>query len=136
MSVIADAKNDRYLELVIQFPLRPIRSDLDLDEAIRMVDSLVGRKNLFPEEEDYLDVLSDLIERYESDAYPMPPLSDAEMLNHLLEARGMSPTELAQAIGISPSTIGEVIAGRNSFNRNHLGKIARFFHVSPDVFAF
>ncbi len=127
---------DRYFELVLQFPLRPIRSDQRLDEAVRMVDSLLDRRDLAPEEEDYLDVLGDLIERYEGEAHPMPPVSDAEMLRHLVEAKGITQTEVSRATGIADSTISEVLKGKRSLNRSHIGKLAKYFNVSPDVFAF
>ncbi len=127
---------DRYFELVRRFPLRPIRSDEELDGAVRMVDSLLDRRNLAPEEKDYLEVLGDLVEQYESDAHPMPPVSDAEMLRHLIEAKGVSQTETSAATGIADSTISEVLKGKRSLNRNHIGKLARYFNVPPDVFAF
>ena len=127
---------DRYLDLVLQFPLRPIRSDEELDEAVQMVDSLLDRRDLAPEEEDYLEVLGDLIERYEGEAHPMAPVSDAEMLRHLIEAKGVSQTEISAATGIADSTISEILKGKRSLNRSHIGKLARYFNVSPDVFAF
>jgi HTH-type transcriptional regulator/antitoxin HigA len=127
---------DRYFELVRRFPLRPIRSDEELDEAVRMVDSLLDRGDLAPEEKDYLEVLGDLVEQYEGDAYPMPPVSDAEMLRHLIEAKGVSQTQISDATGIADSTISEVLKGKRSLNRNHIGKLARYFNVSAEVFAF
>jgi HTH-type transcriptional regulator/antitoxin HigA len=128
--------SDRYFDLVGRFPLRPIHSDEELEGAVKMVDSLLDRRDLSPEEEDYLEVLGDLIERYESDAHPMAPVSDAEMLRHLIEAKGVSQTEISSATGIADSTISEVLKGRRSLNRGHIGKLARYFNVSPDVFAF
>ena len=65
-----------YLKLIRRFPLRPIRSDADLDRAIAMVDALAARiKDLTPDERDYLDVLADLVEKYETDAIPNPRLT-------------------------------------------------------------
>jgi HTH-type transcriptional regulator / antitoxin HigA len=127
---------DLYFELVLQLPLRPIRSDKDLNAAVKMVDSLLDRKKLAPEEEDYLEVLGDLIEQYESEAHPMAPVSDVEMLRHLIEAKGVSQTEVSKATGIADSTISEVLKGKRSLNRAHIGKLAKYFSVSPDVFAF
>ena len=125
-----------YFQLVLRFPLRPIRSDGELEEAVRMVDSLLDRPDLTPEEEDYLDVLGDLIERDESEAHPMAPVSDAEMLSHLIEAKGVSQTEVSSATEIADSTISEVLAGKRHLNRGHIGTLARYFQVSPTVFAF
>jgi HTH-type transcriptional regulator/antitoxin HigA len=138
MAIVNRRENarDRYLELVVQFPLRPIHSDKELDEAVRMVDSLLDRQNREPEEEDYLEVLGDLIKRYESEAHPMAPVSDAEMLSHLIEAKGVSQTEISKATGIADSTISEILKGKRFLNRDHIGKLAKYFHVSPDVFAF
>ncbi len=127
---------DRYFDLVVQFPLRPIHSDEELEGAVKMVDSLLDRRDLALEEEDYLEVLGDLIERYESEAHPMAPVSDAQMLGHLIEAKGVSQTEICSAKGKADSTISEVLKGRRSLNRSHIGKLARYFNVPPGVFAF
>lgn len=127
---------DRYLDLVRRFPLRPIRSDEELNEAVRVVDSLLDRRDLASDEEDYLEVLGGLIEAYESEAHPMPPVSDAEMLRHLIEAKGVSQTQVSDATGIADSTISEVLKGKRALNRNHIGKLAKYFKVPPDVFAF
>jgi HTH-type transcriptional regulator / antitoxin HigA len=127
---------DLYFALVLQLPLRPIRSEKELGAAVKMVDLLLDRKKLAPEEEDYLEVLGDLIEQYESEAHPMAPVSDVEMLRHLIEAKGVSQTEVSKATRIADSTISEVLKGKRSLNRSHIGKLARYFNVSPDVFAF
>jgi HTH-type transcriptional regulator / antitoxin HigA len=129
-------KIDLYLELVLRFPLRPIRSDKELNAAVKMVDSLLDRKKLASEEEDYLEVLGDLIEQYESETHPIPPVSDGEMLRHLIEAQGVRQTEVSKATGIADSTISEVLKGKRSLNRIHIGKLSRYFSVSPGVFAF
>jgi HTH-type transcriptional regulator/antitoxin HigA len=95
-----------------------------------------SRKKLSAAEDDYLEVLGDLIERYESEEHPMAPVSDAQMLRHLIEAKGVSQTQVSSATGIADSTISEVLKEKRSLNRNHIGKLARYFNVSPDVFAF
>ena len=38
-----------------------------------MVDALLDREELDQDEQDYLDVLSDLVERYEAEEYPIAP---------------------------------------------------------------
>jgi HTH-type transcriptional regulator/antitoxin HigA len=117
-------------------PLRPIRSKAALDRAIALVDELLDRGNLGRDEQDYLDVLSDLIERYEAEEHPIAPVSDAQMLQHLIEAKGVTQADVARETGIAESTISEVLAGKRSLNRTHIGKLARYFHVEPGVFTF
>ena len=38
--------------------------------------------------------------------------------------------------GIAESTISEVLSGKRKLNRTQIGKLARYFHVSPAVFEF
>jgi HTH-type transcriptional regulator/antitoxin HigA len=127
-------RDDIYLELVRAFPLRPLRDDADLDRAITVIDSLLDRKTLGRDEEDYLDVLSDLVHKYETKAYPIGPVSDADLLRHLLEARGIAQADVAAGTGIAESTVSEVLAGKRKLNRRHIAALAKFFHVSPAVF--
>lgn len=127
---------DRYLELVLRFPLRPLRSDDDLDAAVAVIDGLLSRPSLKAEEQDYLEVLGDLVEAYETESHPLGPVSDADLLSHLIEARGVSQSEVAGATGIAVSTISEVLRGKRTLNRAHIGNLARYFHVTPDTFVF
>ena len=127
---------DRYLDLIRMFPLRPIRSEAELDEAIATVDTLVDKDTLEVAEADYLAVLSDLVEQYEEKTQLIPPASDAEMLRHLLEAQGTTQVEVARETGIIESTISAVLAGKRHLTREHIGKLAHYFKVSPSVFKF
>ena len=43
-----------YLALIRRLPLRPIRSDAELEAATRLVDELTDRDDLSPAESDYL----------------------------------------------------------------------------------
>src|ERR1700730_4918479 len=112
-------KRDLYLALILKLPLRPIRSDEELDAAIAMIDSLIDRARLHLEEKDYLDVLSDLVEAYETREHPIEPVSDAAMLRHLIEAKEVSQTEVANATGIAGSTLSEVLLGKRRLTRRH-----------------
>ena len=129
-------KRDAYFNLVLRFPLRHLRSDEELDRAIEMVDTLLDRDDLAPGEQDYLDVLSDLIEVYESNEYPIAPVSDGAMIRHLLEAKGVSQADLSRETEIAESTISEVLSGKRSLSRTHIGKLSRYFNVEPGVFNF
>ena len=124
-----------YLALIRRFPLRPITSEAELDRATTVMNSLLDR-DLDPAEDDYLDVLSDLVERYEDKHHPIPTddLTDAEMLEHLIEARSVTQAEAARGAGIAESTVSEVLAGKRRLTRGQIEKLATYFHVSPAVF--
>ena len=122
-----------YLGLIGRFPLRPIRSDRALRLASKLVDELLDRK-LTKDEDAYLDVLSTLIEQYESERHPIDPVSDREMLAHLIEARGANKRQVALATGIAVSTMSELVSGKRRINLTHIQKLAPYFNVEPGVF--
>lgn len=125
---------DRYLHLIRRFPLRPLRTAADLDAAVTVIDELVDRALLTPPEQDYLDVLSDLVETYESESIPMRPVGDAELLRFLIEHKGVSQAGVASSAGIAESTISEVLAGKRKLNRGQIAKLARYFCLDPGAF--
>jgi HTH-type transcriptional regulator/antitoxin HigA len=124
-----------YLKLVTAYPIHPLRSPEDLDEAVAVLDSLLSRrKPLDAREQDYLESLSHEIERYEAVAYPMPRVSGANMLRHLMEARGATLSEVAEATGIALSTLSAIWTGKRQLNRKHIQALASYFGVEPGVF--
>jgi HTH-type transcriptional regulator / antitoxin HigA len=127
--------NSSYLALVVAYPIHPIRSEEDLDQAIAVIDRLLSRrKPLDSQEQDYLESLSHEVERYEAEAHPMPAVSDAAMLRHLIDAREARLSDVAQATGIVLSTLSAVLSGKRPLNRKHIEKLAPYFGVEPGVF--
>ena len=132
--VVRKGSDDCYIELVRVLPLRPIRSDIELDRAIAMIDSLIDQAELNRDEEDYLEVLSDLVHRYETEHDPIAPVPDAEMVRFLLESNDMTQAELAQRSKIAVSTISEILAEKRKLSRRHIAALSRVFRVSPAIF--
>lgn len=94
-----DPPGEKYLALIRAHPLRPIKGDDDLDHASEVLDSLVARDDLAPEEDDYLRVLEDLIESYEDEHFPVSPDEDAEDIEatrKALQEPGSIPWEEAR----------------------------------------
>ena len=126
---------DSYLELVLAFPLASIKSDEQLEDAQKVMDRLLARGKLDRGEEMYLDALSDLVVAYEEVHYPIEPASDADMLRHLMEAKGVTQVQLHRDGGIAKSTISEVLAGKRHFSRRMIRKLADYFKVDVSVLA-
>src|SRR5208282_1584675 len=110
-------RDDNYLRMVRAFPLRPIRSESELDRAIEVIDSLIAKEDLDSGQENYLDVLGDLVHKYEAEHDPIAAVSDADMVRFLLESNEMVQTELAQRSGIAESTISEILGGKRKLSR-------------------
>lgn len=126
---------DSYLELVQSFPLASIKSDEHLRWAQKVMDRILARGELDEGEELYLDALSDLVGAYEDEHHDIEPASDADMLRHLLEAKGVTQAQLSRDTLIAKSTISEVLAGKKPFSRQMLRKLANYFDVDVSVLA-
>ena len=55
-----------YAELIARFPLRPLHDEVDHDNALEIADALVGSVDLTDDQADYLDVLTDIIQKYKT----------------------------------------------------------------------
>ena len=126
---------DSYLELVMAFPLASIKSDEHLQEAQMVMDRLLAQGELDGGQEMYLDALSDLVAAYEDDHHAIEPASDADMLRHLMEAKGVTQAQLSRDTTIPKSTISEVLAGKKPFSRQMIRKFADYFRVDVSVLA-
>jgi HTH-type transcriptional regulator/antitoxin HigA len=126
---------DTYLDLVLDFPLTSIRSREHLQAAQMVMDRLLAKGKLAEGEAMYLDALSDLVASYEDVHYAIGPASDADMLRHLMDAKGVTQTEVSRSAGIAKSTMSEVLAGKKPFSRQIIRKLANYFQIDASVLA-
>jgi HTH-type transcriptional regulator / antitoxin HigA len=129
------ADRDSYLELVLDLPLASIKSGKHLEDAQKVMDRLLAKGDLDYGEETYLDALSDLVAAHEDEHHAIAPASDADMLRHFLEARGVTQAQLSRDTSIPKSTISDVLAGKKRFSRPMIRKLADYFRVDVTVLA-
>jgi HTH-type transcriptional regulator/antitoxin HigA len=131
---VRHAVGDLYLNLIREFPLRPLRSEADLDDAIAVIDGLVDRGALAPEQRDYLDVLSGLVESYEDRHDPLPDLPGVDALRYLIEENGLSQSQLSRETNIPEATLSEILSGKRGISPKVRGILAGRFKVDPALF--
>lgn len=124
---------DSYLELVMAFPLISIQSDEHLEAASHVMDKLLAKGKLDHAEEMYLDALSDLVAAYEDKHHAIEPASDADMLRHLLDSKGVTQADVSKATGLPKSSLSEVLSGKKPFSRQMIRILADYFHVDTSV---
>ena len=112
--------NGAYMSLIQRFPLRPIRTDSELESACSMIDELTDRDDPSDAESDYLEVLGDLVRKYEDEHVAMPIVSDAEMLRSLMEENGSRQTDVARGTGMSKTVVSLVLNGKRRLTREHI----------------
>lgn len=126
---------DSYLELVQAFPLASIKSDAHLAASQNVIDRLIAKGKLDHGEETYLDALSDLVAAYEDAHFAIEAASDADMLRHLMEAKGVTQAQLCRDTKLAKSSVSEVLNGKKPFSRQMIRTLAEYFDVDASVLA-
>ena len=121
------------VEMIKQGSPHIIHSDEELAEYTKALFELTARLDPTREEEEAIDLLTLLIERYEAEHYPVPDADPADALRFLLDRNGLSQRDIAADLG-GESTVSLILAGKRQLNRNHIERLSRRFHVSPAVF--
>lgn len=122
-----------YRQLLTKHVPRPIRSQKEYERALVQLESvMVPRPNAAHSL--LIEVLSTLIESYESHRYPTPELDPAAMLAELLKAKGVKSAEVARETGIPSATLSNVLAGRRGVSKQNALKLGEYFGVSPVAF--
>jgi HTH-type transcriptional regulator / antitoxin HigA len=121
------------VDMIRQGAPRVIHSDEELAEYTAALFDLTAKSDPTPEEEEAIELLTLLVDRYETQQYPLPDVEPAEMLRFLLDQNGLSQRDVATELG-SESTVSLVLSGKRPLNRDHIARLSDRFHVSPAVF--
>jgi HTH-type transcriptional regulator/antitoxin HigA len=128
---------DRYFDLVREFPLVSIKSERHYDEAVAFLRKLAirGENALDSGESDYLEALTQFVEDYEIRHYraeigQMKPL---EALKFLMKQNDMKPIDLGRLLG-NRSLASQILHGKRGLSRAHIRLLAERFKVEPGLF--
>jgi HTH-type transcriptional regulator/antitoxin HigA len=124
---------DKYLELLKQYPPRPIHNEEDLEMMQEVINRLLDKPQLTVEEREYLNVLGSLIYEYEENQEPIPDIYGLELLKFILEERNLQKQDLL-SIFESKSTLDDILDGLQELTPIYIQKLANFLNISPDLF--
>ncbi len=124
---------DKYLELLKQYPPRPIDNEEDLEMMQEVINRLLDKPQLTAEEREYLNVLGALIYEYEENQEPIPDIYGLELLKFILEERNLQKQDLL-SIFESKSTLDDILDGQQELTPVYIQKLANFLNISPDLF--
>ncbi len=124
---------DKYLELLKQYPPRPIHNEEDLEMMQEVINRLLDKPQLTAEEREYLNVLGALIYEYEENQEPIPDIYGLELLKFILEEKNLQKQDLL-SIFESKSTLDDILDGQQELTPIYIQKLANFLNISPDLF--
>lgn len=131
MKEISDTSE--YQQLCKSFPLRPIKTDDMNDQAGDVCIALAKRMgSLSKAEEDYLEVLSDLIHKYElkwDDGFKMTP---SELIQDLMKQNNLAQKDLIPQLG-SASRVSEFLKGSRKLNVEQANRLSNRFKIKIEA---
>jgi HTH-type transcriptional regulator / antitoxin HigA len=78
--------------------IKPIRKNSDFEKALERVSALMDKK-CSKQENDELDILATLIEKYEEEHYPIDFPDPVEAIKFSMERTGIDQSELSSILG-------------------------------------
>src|SRR6266851_4565402 len=121
-----------YAQLLKEALPRVVHTEDENDRLLAEIEKLLakGEGNLSLEEEELLELLTQLVEAFERRTYPRKKASPAELVSFLLEQRGLTASDLWPVLG-SKGRVSDLINGRRQVSKEQAKKLGDFFHVSP-----
>lgn len=113
--------------------LAVIESDTQNRLYTKKLLELMKQPHRSAEDRKYARLLATLIEKYESERYPIPDAKPEEVLAELIEQNGLRQRDLVPMLG-TESVVSELVNGKRPLSKANIEKLSQRFHVSPAVF--
>ncbi|THF84335.1 hypothetical protein E7T09_20180 [Deinococcus sp. KSM4-11] len=114
--------------------LAGITTETQNEQALALINVLLDHVHEHPELDPLLDVVSSLVEEYETVAYPLDGVPTQDLLAFLMENRDLTSAALAEATRLEVSEIERLLAGEDTWTLTHMRTLGVYFHLRPSVF--
>ncbi len=130
----ATAARSEYAALLSSTLPAVIRNEAENERCIRRLEELDSKgKQMTAAERRMAELLTLLIEDFEEKHYALKAASPVDVLNELMSANNLKQKDLLDVFG-TPSIVSEVLHGKRQLTTEHIRRLSRRFHVSPEVF--
>ena len=132
---LPEIDRNKYGRLLARAAPIVVQTEEENERLLAEIEKLMakGEDRLTPEEDALLELLTRLVESYESDAYPQEAASPKELIAFLLEQRGLTQSALWPVLG-SKGRVSEILSGTRGVSKDQAKKLGAFFRISPAAF--
>ena len=111
--------------------LKPIKTETDYNQAIERLGEIFDAK-IGSETGDELEILSILIDKYESDKFPIELPDPIEAIKFRMEQLGMKQKDLAKVVGFK-SRVSEILSKKRKLTLEMIRKISETLSISTEI---
>lgn len=124
-----------YAALCRVFLPRPIHDEIGYRNTVEIADVFAGfEDSMSTDQNDYFDLLCDLIEKREKETVQSSKLRSINLLKHLLKEHGLVGADLSRILGKSLPLGSMILRGERKITANHAVKLGRHFGLRADAF--
>ena len=110
-----------------------IHNDEELEAYTKALFRLTALENPTRAEQEAIELLTLLIERYEETSYPIPKVDAVSVVRFLLEHQGLTQRDLVPEFG-SESAVSMFLARQRKLTLEQVRKLSKRFKLPADVF--
>jgi HTH-type transcriptional regulator/antitoxin HigA len=130
----ASAVRSEYASLLTSTLPSVIGSEAENERYINLLEELDRKgSRISASERRMAQLLTLLIEDFEEKHYAFEAASAIDVLHELMLANNLKQKDLVD-IFATPSIVSEVLRGKRQLTTEHIRRLSRRFHVSPEVF--
>jgi len=111
--------------------IKPIKKEKDYQQALKRLEQIFDAKK-GTEKGDELEILSILIDNYESEKFPIGMPDPIEAIKFRMEQMGMKQKDLAEVVGFK-SRVSEILNKKRKLTLEMIRKISASLHIPTDV---
>ncbi|MBK9982068.1 MAG: helix-turn-helix domain-containing protein [Saprospiraceae bacterium] len=114
--------------------LKVIKSAEQYHKYCDELERLISLQQLSAEEEDKIDLLTVLIEKWDEDHSHSEDIHPVEMLKQLMEMHDINAIALSKSTGIDKTVLSKILNQKKGFSKEVIREIAAYFKVNQASF--
>jgi HTH-type transcriptional regulator/antitoxin HigA len=131
MSAVANVPD--YSAVVAKHPPKIIRTEAENEHYTAILEGLDQRfDQLSPAEKDFAELLTLLIEDFESRTYELPKAAPLEVLHFVMDQHSLKQKDLIDIFG-TRSVTSEVLSGKRELSKEHIRRLSSRFSIPVEL---
>lgn len=115
-------------------PYKVIKTEKQYYDYCRMLEELVGLKKKNRLQQDTIELLTLLIEKWDEEHNSFSDADPIEMLKYLMTENKLKAIDLAGILGVSKSLMSDILNYRRGLSKEIIRKLADHFKLSQEIF--
>lgn len=109
-----------------------VKSERQYDKYCKILEELVFKNR--KKDEDEVELLTLLIEKYDEENYQTPELDPIELLKSLMVEHNMKAKDLVEILGLTKGTISKILNYQTGLSKETIRKLSDRFKLNQDAF--